>query len=180
MPQDLIVRIVPTLDSIAPYFLERYLQTLAACRARGFDYWAISGYRDSKEQGRLFAQGRSAPGPKVTNAPPFSSLHEYGFAIDSALDKDVERSGLQPEFLDASVYAVLKEEGEARGLQVGVPSIPGGDPMHCQIPLSKIYGLKESVVLLRLKHTLKAEGLAAVWEEVRPAYEAWLVKQGIP
>jgi uncharacterized protein RhaS with RHS repeats len=47
-------------------------------RAPGIDF----GLRSGEEQDRLYAQGRTAPGPKVTNAKAGQSFHNYGLAID--------------------------------------------------------------------------------------------------
>lgn len=41
--------------------------------------------RTFREQAALYAQGRTAPGPKVTNAKPGYSYHNYGLAIDIVL-----------------------------------------------------------------------------------------------
>lgn len=40
------------------------------------------GLRTIAEQNALYAQGRTAPGKIVTNAPGGSSYHNYGLAID--------------------------------------------------------------------------------------------------
>ncbi len=47
--------------------------------------------RSSKDQAKIYAQGRTAPGPIVTNARPGDSTHEYGLAVDIVilLDKDL-------------------------------------------------------------------------------------------
>ena len=50
------------------------------------------GLRTFVEQDALYAQGRTKPGKKVTNAKGGQSVHNYGFAIDIALiikDKEV-------------------------------------------------------------------------------------------
>lgn len=44
----------------------------------------ISAGRSMEEQEKLYAQGRTKPGPIVTKAPPGSSYHLYGLAIDAA------------------------------------------------------------------------------------------------
>lgn len=46
--------------------------------------------RTFAEQDALYAQGRTKPGPKVTNAKSSQSYHNYGLAIDVVLliDKD--------------------------------------------------------------------------------------------
>lgn len=46
------------------------------------------GLRTIDEQDALFAQGRTKPGPKVTNARGGSSYHNYGLAIDLVEIKD--------------------------------------------------------------------------------------------
>ena len=43
-----------------------------------------AGFRSFEEQERLYAQGRSTPGPIVTNARGGSSFHQYGVAFDVA------------------------------------------------------------------------------------------------
>ena len=45
----------------------------------------VQGYRTFAEQQALYDQGRTKPGPKVTNAKPGQSFHNYGLAIDFAL-----------------------------------------------------------------------------------------------
>ena len=55
---------------------------LAACRAAGIDIIVTSTLRTMEEQAALYAQGRSTPGRKVTNAKPGQSFHNYGLAYD--------------------------------------------------------------------------------------------------
>jgi len=55
---------------------------LSACKAAGIDLLVTCTYRDSETQNALFAQGRTAPGPKVTNARGGQSLHNYRVAYD--------------------------------------------------------------------------------------------------
>lgn len=45
----------------------------------------VQGFRTFPEQDALFAQGRTKPGPKVTNAKAGQSFHNYGIAIDFCL-----------------------------------------------------------------------------------------------
>lgn len=48
----------------------------------------VSGFRSHEEQAKLYAKGRTAPGPKVTNAKPGYSMHNYGLAFDICLVLD--------------------------------------------------------------------------------------------
>jgi peptidoglycan L-alanyl-D-glutamate endopeptidase CwlK len=45
----------------------------------------VQGLRTIQEQDALFAKGRTAPGPKVTNARGGQSYHNFGLAFDIAL-----------------------------------------------------------------------------------------------
>ena len=42
-------------------------------------------YRSPEQQAALYAKGRTGPGPKVTNAPPGYSWHEFRRAFDVAI-----------------------------------------------------------------------------------------------
>lgn len=50
--------------------------------ASGIQIKVISGTRSFAEQDALFAKGRTAPGPKVTNARGGFSNHNFGIAFD--------------------------------------------------------------------------------------------------
>lgn len=50
--------------------------------AKGFDVLVTCTYRSNAEQDRLYAQGRTAPGNRVTNARAGESLHNFGRALD--------------------------------------------------------------------------------------------------
>lgn len=45
----------------------------------------VQGLRTIAEQNELYAQGRTKPGQKVTNAKGGSSYHNYGLAVDFAI-----------------------------------------------------------------------------------------------
>jgi hypothetical protein len=50
----------------------------------GWEVFITDGYRDSKDQEAIYAQGRTRPGNIVSFAPPGWSWHEYGLAVDVA------------------------------------------------------------------------------------------------
>lgn len=56
--------------------------TSSAGLSAGFTARLISGTRTFAQQDELFAQGRTKPGPKVTNARGGQSNHNYGIAWD--------------------------------------------------------------------------------------------------
>ncbi len=110
---------------------------VAACRARGVDYWAISGERTWAEQTALYQQGRDAKGnvigTVVTKAKAGSSAHNYAVAVDFCRDKDATRAGLQPDW-KIDDYQVLAEEAEKLGLESGL-NWNFVDAPHIQLPL---------------------------------------------
>jgi peptidoglycan L-alanyl-D-glutamate endopeptidase CwlK len=53
----------------------------------------VQGLRTIAEQDALYAQGRTKPGQKVTNARGGSSYHNYGLAIDFAIMHDRDGNG---------------------------------------------------------------------------------------
>jgi peptidoglycan L-alanyl-D-glutamate endopeptidase CwlK len=68
-------------DLIAPA-RSRAKAFVAECSKRGIDVLITSTYRDSAAQAALYAQGRTVPGPKVTNAKPGQSWHNWRCAFD--------------------------------------------------------------------------------------------------
>ncbi|MHC0553058.1 M15 family metallopeptidase [Salinicoccus sp. CNSTN-B1] len=54
--------------------------------ARGINIRFTDGFRSFEEQDRLYAQGRTTAGYIVTNAQAGESYHNYGLAIDFALE----------------------------------------------------------------------------------------------
>jgi peptidoglycan L-alanyl-D-glutamate endopeptidase CwlK len=55
---------------------------IAACEAEGIDVLITSTYRDGESQDALYAQGRTKPGNKVTNAKAGQSFHNWKVAFD--------------------------------------------------------------------------------------------------
>ena len=70
-----IATLVPAAQAKAREWLQR-------CRAEGINVKVICGTRTYEEQAALYAKGRTAPGPKVTNAQPGHSWHNFGVAWD--------------------------------------------------------------------------------------------------
>lgn len=57
----------------------------------------VQGLRTVQEQNNLYAQGRTKPGPIVTNAKGGSSFHNYALAFDFALLYDKNNDGKYEE-----------------------------------------------------------------------------------
>jgi peptidoglycan L-alanyl-D-glutamate endopeptidase CwlK len=71
-----------SLDDLNPLVAAKAHALLARCQADGIDLLVTSTYRDAASQAALYAQGRTAPGRIVTNAPPGQSFHNWRVAFD--------------------------------------------------------------------------------------------------
>lgn len=90
---------------------------LAACKAKKIDVLVTCTYRDAEEQARLYAQGRTTPGKKVTNAKPGESMHNYRIAYDVVpmrYGKPVWGTS-NPE--DVKLWQTVGEAGESVGME---------------------------------------------------------------
>jgi len=73
------------LLKVQPIFAKFLLEAKKHFQDKGLDVRIISGNRTWEEQDALYAQGRTAPGPKVTNAKGGQSNHNFGIAVDLGL-----------------------------------------------------------------------------------------------
>ena len=70
------------ISELHPYVRKLAVKFLQACEDAGIDVIITSTYRDFEAQDALFAQGRTKPGKKVTNAKAGQSWHNYQLAFD--------------------------------------------------------------------------------------------------
>ena len=71
-----------SLDDLLPTVKERVEKFLSSAKDAGIDLLITSTYRDNTSQNVLYAQGRTTPGKKVTNAKAGQSWHNYRCAVD--------------------------------------------------------------------------------------------------
>ena len=70
------------LNELHPAVKRRSLAFISACDADGITLLITSTYRDLASQDALYAQGRTVPGNRVTNARAGQSFHNYRVAFD--------------------------------------------------------------------------------------------------
>ena len=70
------------IEDLLPSVADKCRAFVAECAAQGIDVLITSTYRDNESQAALYAKGRTAPGPKVTNAGPGKSFHNHRVAFD--------------------------------------------------------------------------------------------------
>ena len=99
----------PKVAALCREFLER-------CEEAGVDVMITSTYRDKESQNELYAQGRTKPGNKVTNAKGGQSFHNWKVAFDVVpLRNGKAVWGTSGE--DGKLWKQLGEIGESLGLE---------------------------------------------------------------
>ena len=88
------------LLKVQPIFAKFLLEAKKHFQEKGVDVRIISGNRTWAEQDALYAKGRTAPGPKVTNAKGGQSNHNFGIAVDLGLFKDGDYLEESPLYKD--------------------------------------------------------------------------------
>jgi peptidoglycan L-alanyl-D-glutamate endopeptidase CwlK len=106
-------------------FLRRLIPHMAA---KGVVAKVISGNRTYAEQNELYAQGRTKPGKRVTNAWGGMSNHNFGVALDIGLFKGAEYLTSSP------LYAEAGPIGESVGLKWGGRWTSLKDEPHFEYP----------------------------------------------
>jgi peptidoglycan L-alanyl-D-glutamate endopeptidase CwlK len=85
------------LDELYPQTRRKLEALFADPEASALGLRWISGFRSFAEQTKLYAQGRTAPGPVVTNATAGSSFHNVRRAVDLAPVALLREPGWAPD-----------------------------------------------------------------------------------
>ena len=120
-----------SLDELRPECRAPVDKFLAAATAAGIDLLVTCTSRTIAEQAALYAQGRTTPGKRVTNAPPGTSAHNFGLAIDVVpiINGKADWDGSHP------VWDQIGAIGQACGLDwAGAPGFPFHELAHFQAP----------------------------------------------
>lgn len=126
------------LDGLHPTLIDAHNKLTAAFANLGFVLVPIEGVRSAERQAELYAKGRTAPGPVVTNARPGEGPHErhedgFGHALDYGF-RDARRPALGLWDKDYP-WRLLGEMARVLGLRWGgdFRSLPG-DLGHVELP----------------------------------------------
>ncbi|WP_106388519.1 M15 family metallopeptidase [Jeotgalibacillus soli] len=82
------LRNVPMPTELHPIVAEKRDELIERAAAQGITIVITEGFRSVEEQDELYARGRTAEGNIVTNAKGGESYHNYGLAIDFALQPE--------------------------------------------------------------------------------------------
>ena len=100
------------IDDLHPRVAKLCRTFIDICKSKGIDIIITSTYRDNESQDALYAQGRSKPGSKVTNAKGGQSFHNYRLAFDFLPGKDGKY-----DWNDLSRFRQCGEIGKSIGLE---------------------------------------------------------------
>lgn len=95
----------------------RNLINKAEARMPGVAIRIAQGLRTFEEQDKLYAQGRTTPGKRVTNAKGGSSFHNYGLAFDFLLMYDKDLNGTY-EVASWNTKEDFDKDGESDWMEV--------------------------------------------------------------
>jgi hypothetical protein len=119
----------------------------------------FEGYRTPERQRYLYSKGRTRPGPRVSNAKPWQSLHQYGVAGDFVLYLDGGWS-----WSTSGIHGRWWDRLHELGTQVGLRPLTWEKP-HLQL---------EGVALSDLRNGRYPEGGDQGWaENLEDAIVAW-------
>ena len=100
-----------SIAELLPTVQKAILAAKQRCDEAGLPLLITCTYRTEAEQAELYAQGRTKPGPKVTNARPGQSFHQYRVAVDlyPMIGMKPDFSGTHPNW--HKIAEIMKSEG---------------------------------------------------------------------
>lgn len=104
------------LDDLLPPVRHRAQAFVDACKQAGIDILITSTFRDLESQAALYAQGRTAPGKRVTNAKPGHSYHNWRVAFD-VVPLRAGKPVWNTTGADGKLWEQIGNLGEAVGLE---------------------------------------------------------------
>jgi len=129
------------LEELTPLMAGKCQDFINACEAVGIDVIITSTYRDIESQDACYAQGRTAPGKKITNCKGGDSFHNYRVAFDFV---PTDTKG-QPVWNDNKLWAQCGAIGEKLGLTWGGSWVSFQDRPHFQqadVTITQLKALK--------------------------------------
>lgn len=148
------------LKAVHPLLASKIRQLADLLAKEGIVIRVTQGLRTWDEQDKLFQQGRSTPGDKVTNAPAGSSYHNFGLAVDV-----VPMMPLGPDWdVTHPVWGRIVAVGTSLGLTSGATWRTFKDYPHFQLT-----GNLPASPTPAIRTVLASEGISGVWK--RTGYE---------
>lgn len=143
------------LKKVHPLLADRVRLLAEALAKRGINIEVVQGVRTFAEQDKLYAQGRSTKGQRVTNAKGGQSNHNYGVAVDLA---PTENGRI--DWDDNRAFLTIGEEAKKLGLKWGGDWKKFVDKPHVELP-------SPSIAVMR--KLFDKGGVEAVWKKIPSA-----------
>jgi peptidoglycan LD-endopeptidase CwlK len=105
-----------SVDDLHPLVAVKCRDFLAKCAAAGLDVIVTSTYRDGESQDALYAQGRTKPGKRVTDARAGTSFHNWRVAFDVVPLRHGKPVWETTADADLKLWVTVGEIGEGVGL----------------------------------------------------------------
>ena len=148
------------LSLVHPALADKIRRMAEALELEKITIRVTQGLRSWDEQAKLWAQGRTTPGERVTKAPGGWSWHNFGMAVDVAPDKD-PGPGFIPDWnLAHPAWGRIVAVGESLGLTSG---ISWEDEPHLQLTGPFPVAAPNDEV----RQLFKDGGMQAVWDEAQ-------------
>ena len=116
-----------SLSDLNPKVAAMCSEFINRCKAQGIDVIITSTFRDAEAQNKLYAQGRTEPGKKVTNAKAGQSFHNWRVAFDF-----VPIVGGKAVWNDDTLWTKCGEIAEGIGLEWAGRWTKFKETAHCQ------------------------------------------------
>lgn len=105
------------IEDLQPQVAEQARALLDTAESEGIDLIITSTLRDFEAQAALYAQGRTSPGKRVTNADAGDSAHNYGLAFDVVPMRNGKPVWGTTADIDRDLWERIGELGESVGLE---------------------------------------------------------------
>ena len=115
------------IGDLHPQVAGKCREFIQRCKDAGIDVIITSTYRDNESQNALYAQGRTKPGARVTNAKGGQSFHNYRVAFDF-----VPIVNGKADWRNASAFIKCGEIAEKCGLEWAGRWKSFRELAHCQ------------------------------------------------
>jgi peptidoglycan L-alanyl-D-glutamate endopeptidase CwlK len=116
-----------SLSDLNPKVAAMCSEFINSCKKNNIDIIITSTYRDAESQNALYAQGRTLPGKKVTNAKAGQSFHNWRVAFDF-----VPIVGGKAVWNDDALWVKCGEIAEGIGLEWAGRWTKFKEYPHCQ------------------------------------------------
>ena len=116
-----------SLDDLHPKVKDMCNLFISSCKKEGIAILITSTYRDIESQNKLYSQGRTEPGKKVTNAKGGQSFHNWKVAFDF-----VPIVSGKAQWNDLSLFKRCGEIAKTHGLEWAGDWKTFKEYAHCQ------------------------------------------------